>query len=104
MWLMRFTASLIFTALTLAPVAAQEHIEYPWCAVYGDDFGSSNCGFSTIEQCRATVSGIGGFCELNPFYKPRQPVKRHKSQRRQSDYPRYYDHSSGSWPSYFHGN
>jgi hypothetical protein len=30
--------------------------------------GRRNCGFSTIEQCRATVSGIGGFCEPNLFY------------------------------------
>jgi hypothetical protein len=22
----------------------------------------------TIEQCRANVSGIGGFCNPNPFY------------------------------------
>ncbi len=46
---------------------------YPWCAVYsGDAGGASNCGFLTIEQCRATVSGIGGFCEPNQFYNPRQ--------------------------------
>jgi Protein of unknown function (DUF3551) len=30
-----------------------------------------NCGFSTFEQCQATVSGIGGFCrpsQYNPGY------------------------------------
>ena len=44
---------------------------YPWCAVYGGGFngtGASNCGFVTIEQCRATVSGLGGFCATNPMY------------------------------------
>ena len=52
--------------------AQPAHIEYPWCAVYGGRAGGgTNCGFSTIEQCRATVSGIGGFCEPNQFYKPR---------------------------------
>jgi hypothetical protein len=30
--------------------------------------GASNCGFITLEQCRATVSGIGGFCVPNQFY------------------------------------
>ncbi len=46
---------------------------YPWCAVYsGDAGGASNCGFLTIAQCRATVSGIGGSCEPNQFYNPRQ--------------------------------
>jgi len=28
-------------------------------------------GFLTLEQCRATVSGIGGFCAHNQFYNPR---------------------------------
>ena len=44
--------------------------EYPWCAQYGgaDDGGGRNCGFSTLEQCRATISGIGGSCEPNLFY------------------------------------
>jgi hypothetical protein len=43
---------------------------YPWCAEYtgGGLGGSSNCYFMTIEQCRATVSGVGGFCSPNPFY------------------------------------
>jgi hypothetical protein len=30
--------------------------------------GSSNCGFVTLQQCQATVSGIGGFCVRNQFY------------------------------------
>lgn len=34
---------------------------YKWCAVYGgEDGGGTNCGFVTIEQCRATISGMGG--------------------------------------------
>jgi Protein of unknown function (DUF3551) len=43
---------------------------YPWCAQYGggEEGGGRNCGFSTLEQCRATISGIGGFCEPNLFY------------------------------------
>jgi hypothetical protein len=50
---------------------------YPWCAVYsGDAGGASNCGFLTIEQCRATVSGIGGSCEPNQFYNPRGTAAR----------------------------
>ena len=48
---------------------------YPWCAVYGGMMGgASNCGFLTIEQCRLTVSGIGGSCEPNQFYNPRRPA------------------------------
>jgi hypothetical protein len=40
---------------------------YPWCANYGTP-GGTNCGFVTIEQCRVTISGMGGFCEPNQFY------------------------------------
>lgn len=60
---------------------------YKWCAVYssGRGGGASNCGFVTLEQCRATVSGIGGFCAENQFYtgpedRPARPTrKRHKA-------------------------
>jgi hypothetical protein len=33
--------------------------------------GATNCGFTTFQQCLATVSGIGGFfCEPNTQYRP----------------------------------
>jgi hypothetical protein len=35
---------------------------YKWCAV-DNSGGGTNCGFVTIEQCRATISGKGGSCE-----------------------------------------
>jgi hypothetical protein len=44
---------------------------YKWCAVYsGGDTGGggASCYFWTIEQCRAAVSGVGGFCAENNFY------------------------------------
>ncbi|HVG50384.1 MAG TPA: DUF3551 domain-containing protein [Xanthobacteraceae bacterium] len=43
---------------------------YPWCANYNMQNGVSNCGFTTLAQCQATVSGIGGFCAANPAYIP----------------------------------
>ena len=45
---------------------------YPWCAIYGGggNGGATNCGFTTIQQCQATVSGIGGFCQPNTQYQP----------------------------------
>ena len=69
------------TALT-RPAAA---IEYPWCAQYGGmDDGGRNCGFSTLEQCMATVSGIGGGCERNLFYTgpAGRPAKRTRKPRK----------------------
>jgi hypothetical protein len=49
---------------------SQAHADpYRWCAMYtGDAGGASNCGFVTLAQCQATVSGIGGSCEPNQFY------------------------------------
>ena len=57
-------------ASAFAPPPAQA-VEYPWCAQYGGRGGDGgrNCGFVSFEQCMATVSGIGGFCERNLFYK-----------------------------------
>jgi Protein of unknown function (DUF3551) len=77
------TAGLAALALLLvlaaSPAGAYErpYDPYPWCAVYsGTMGGASNCGFLTLEQCRATVSGIGGFCEPNQFYNPRRSAPR----------------------------
>jgi len=69
----RFSSTL-FAAIVLASLAAIARpaaaIEYPWCAQYaGEDGGGRNCGFSTLQQCMATVSGIGGGCERNLFYE-----------------------------------
>jgi len=78
------TLSLAVTASAFlgSPALAYEkpYDPYPWCAVYsGDAGGASNCGFSTLEQCRATVSGIGGSCEPNQFYNPRRrPTQKNK--------------------------
>ncbi len=72
-WMYLGTALLL--ALTLSPLlAAPAHADpYKWCAVYGGRDGDSgtNCGFVTYGQCMNTVSGIGGWCEPNPFYDGR---------------------------------
>ena len=51
---------------------------YPWCAVYDVGDSAYNCGFVSREQCMATVSGIGGFCNANTQYvaPAAQPVPR----------------------------
>jgi hypothetical protein len=42
---------------------------YRWCAVFGGNMGgSTSCYSVTLEQCMATVSGVGGFCTPNNFY------------------------------------
>ena len=55
-----------------APGTRAQAQNYPWCAIYGggDVGGGRNCGFTTFQQCLATVSGIGGFCQQNNTYQP----------------------------------
>jgi len=66
-----FLISTVLAGLMASPTAHAD--PYRWCAVYGggNDGGSSNCYFVTIEQCRAAISGNGGFCAPNNFYDGR---------------------------------
>jgi len=66
-------------SFTAAPARAE--IQYPWCAEYGgNDANATNCGFTTLAQCRATISGIGGRCYENPLYNaPATRAKKAKS-------------------------
>ena len=67
--MMRLMPVLSFAALAMLISAEASAVEYPWCAEYSVRGGATNCGFSTLDQCRATVSGIGGFCRENLFYR-----------------------------------
>jgi Protein of unknown function (DUF3551) len=85
MRLATFVFAVLAVPTLLAPSSAlayeMPYDPYPWCAVYsGDGGGGTNCGFLTIEQCRATVSGIGGFCALNQFYNPKPAARARKRQ------------------------
>lgn len=77
-------STLVGTAVLMSTPArsyVMPYDPYPWCAVYGGrGGGGTNCGFLTIEQCRATVSGIGGFCAPNQFYNPRPAARARKKQ------------------------
>jgi uncharacterized protein DUF3551 len=75
---MRAIVSVFVLALTaMLAGAGQGHAEisYPWCAQYGGgmESGGRNCGFWTYDQCKAAVSGAGGYCEVNAMYRGPQP-------------------------------
>jgi hypothetical protein len=55
-----------------------------WCAKYFGH-GGTNCGFYTYAQCQVTVSGIGGYCELNTF-----PPRYYGEPRYYEEEPRRY--------------
>jgi hypothetical protein len=81
-WSASIVAALVLPIL-LTPTAAHAD-PYRWCAVYagGNTGGGTNCGFITLEQCMATISGMGGWCEPNQFYDGRPyngpPSKRYR--------------------------
>jgi hypothetical protein len=64
----------LFVCVVLAGVAGiSTHADaqnYPWCARYAKDGGGESCGFTTLDQCLADVSGVGGYCALNTQYVP----------------------------------
>ena len=59
------------SSLNVAPASARYRL-YPWCAYYNLPDGPMSCSFSTFEQCREDISGVGGMCSPNPYlaYRP----------------------------------
>ena len=63
---MCFRAKVIVAALVMIPaVLTQTPARADWCAQYSD--GLENCGFSTFEQCQASVSGGASFCRPSQY-------------------------------------
>ena len=69
---MRIAFGILLAALTGGTIDMARADPYPWCAVMGNpsDVGT-NCYYMTLQQCQASVSGIGGFCTHNNFYDGR---------------------------------
>lgn len=68
-WLL-VLATLVATGILVGGSAGRaEAQDYPWCAHLSVGDESLNCGFVTLDQCKATVSGIGGFCAPNTTYR-----------------------------------
>lgn len=60
-----FSIAALIPALLLLAAPASAQGGYPWCAYYSTRGGMS-CSFSTFEQCREEISGVGGMCSPNP--------------------------------------
>jgi hypothetical protein len=53
--------TLAFVGFAASAAQASEY-----CGV--DDSGMRGCGYATVEQCLATLSGRHGTCMLDPYY------------------------------------
>jgi hypothetical protein len=59
---------------------AQAAYSYPWCSLGGPkDSNARSCYYTSWEQCRATVSGVGGICVQSPYYHPQPAQLPHRS-------------------------
>jgi hypothetical protein len=75
---MRRALLLLGLLVDVALASSAQAQNYPWCAQYSGSMGGSmNCGFTTHEQCMATVSGAGGFCVVNTQYQAPVPRPSH---------------------------
>jgi Protein of unknown function (DUF3551) len=60
-----------------------------WCAFQAT--GLNDCSFFSQQQCRATLSGIGGVCSPNlQAPQANNPPRSRSSRRRQPPQPTYY--------------
>ncbi len=73
---MRLILAVLVTTIAGSAIDAARADPYRWCAIMGggNDTGMINCYFITLQQCQASVSGVGGFCMLNQFYDGRPVV------------------------------
>jgi Protein of unknown function (DUF3551) len=70
---MRVAIAALFSLLVASAVEPAKADPYRWCAQYGGFGGGGveSCYYLTLEQCRASVSGIGGWCRESGWYDGR---------------------------------
>ena len=72
---------------------AQSAYSYPWCAILpgsgGGSGGGMACYYTSWEQCRTTMSGIGGNCIESPYYHAQSTPLPHRSLVK----PRHHRHA-----------
>jgi hypothetical protein len=86
---MRTLAGLTVTlAMMLAAQSAKAQTydpAWPVCMqTYTKGSNFITCGYTSLEQCRATASGRSAMCMLNPYFAgpaPERPRRRHRSNR-----------------------
>jgi len=50
----------VFVLLAIAGDASHVVQAQAYCAMYDD--GTKNCGIPSLDSCRQSISGVGGFC------------------------------------------
>ena len=71
MRILLFTLAIVLGIEALGTAVKAQN--FPWCAHYATDAGDVNCGFVSLPQCLATLTGIGGICMRNTQFAPYAP-------------------------------
>jgi Protein of unknown function (DUF3551) len=56
----------------MRPILAYQVGDSQWCAVVGKgaDVMSWDCEYDSSDESASAISGTGGYCGLNPFWRP----------------------------------
>jgi hypothetical protein len=72
---------------------AQSPYSYPWCAILpgagSGSGGAMSCYYTSWEQCRTTMLGIGGNCVESPYYHAQPTQLPHRALVK----PRHHRHA-----------
>jgi hypothetical protein len=74
--LLSLAAGAVVAAGVLAGSPARAQVDYPWCAITSLNLGTPVCDYATLEQCRASIVGGGGFCQPNGRVAPQAQMPR----------------------------
>jgi hypothetical protein len=85
--LIGLAAVIATVAIDVPSSSAQESFfNKQYCTIGGGGRGSgiADCGYNTLEQCRASASGLGKYCSENPFWKPEAASRSDRHPRRKT--------------------
>jgi hypothetical protein len=71
--------------LAVTPATAQRYDPYyPICfeGKIGDSY-RIDCSYTSLDQCRATASGLGATCRINPYWSQANRIPPGRSSRHQ---------------------
>ena len=86
---MRYVFAVLISLVAGSAFSSAKADPYKWCAIMGggEDGGMVSCYFLTLEQCNATVTGVGGFCRVNLWYDGRPEGSPPAAQARKKSAP-----------------
>ena len=60
----------------IATALPAKAVDWPWCATTYGDSAVTTCGFASLQQCQAYISGMWGDCHPNARYRGERSPRR----------------------------